>query len=90
MLTRCRLADSLIRLSYISPFLFGQSSFSCSRTPLNYQNTSPSTLRNMVQIALEIQNRAPPNPLLPAEARIPSSFHTALDTVSTDPSLADK
>ena len=44
----------------------------------------------MVQIALEIQNRAPPNPLLPAEARIPSSFHTALDTVSTDPSLAEK
>ncbi|KAI9443795.1 hypothetical protein H4582DRAFT_1807488, partial [Lactarius indigo] len=45
------------------------------------QNSSVSTLRNMVYIALVIQNRAPPDPLLPTAARIPSSFHTALDTV---------
>ncbi|KAI9443812.1 hypothetical protein H4582DRAFT_1039790 [Lactarius indigo] len=45
------------------------------------QNSSVSTLRRMVHIALGIQNRAPPDPLLPTAARIPSSFHTALDTV---------
>ncbi|KAI9443823.1 hypothetical protein H4582DRAFT_1807697 [Lactarius indigo] len=45
------------------------------------QNSSVSTLRNMVHIALGIQNRAPPYPLLPAAARIPSSFNTTLDTV---------
>lgn len=38
----------------------------------------------MVNIALEIQKRAPPDPLLPAAARILSSYHTALDTVSAD------
>jgi hypothetical protein len=44
----------------------------------------------MVHIALEIQNKAPPDPLLRAAARIPSSFNTALDTVSTDASRVDK
>ncbi|KAH9030798.1 hypothetical protein EDB85DRAFT_1962012 [Lactarius pseudohatsudake] len=58
----------------------GESS-SNSRNPSSDQNSPVSTLRNMVHIALEIQNRAPPDPLLPTAARIPSSFNTALDTV---------
>lgn len=37
----------------------------------------------MTQIALEAQRYAPPDPLLPAAARVPSAFCTALDTVST-------
>jgi hypothetical protein len=44
----------------------------------------------MVNIALETQNRAPPDALLPAAARIPSSYNTALETVSADASHADK
>ncbi|KAH9027352.1 hypothetical protein EDB84DRAFT_1500330 [Lactarius hengduanensis] len=39
------------------------------------------TLRRMAQLALEIQRKAPPDPLFPAAARIPSSFTSALDTV---------
>ncbi|KAI9443965.1 hypothetical protein H4582DRAFT_1049491 [Lactarius indigo] len=39
------------------------------------------TLRMMAQLALEIQRMAPPDPLFPAAARIPSSFTSALDTV---------
>ncbi|KAI9453856.1 hypothetical protein BJY52DRAFT_1189313 [Lactarius psammicola] len=58
---------------------FGRNSFSSRKSSSN-RNSSASTLRNMVHIALEIQNRAPPDPLLPAAARIPSSFNTALDT----------
>ncbi|KAH8979281.1 hypothetical protein EDB92DRAFT_1980226 [Lactarius akahatsu] len=46
-----------------------------------YRNSSASTLRNMAQLALEIQNEAPHDPMFPATARIPSSFTTALDTV---------
>jgi len=53
-----------------------------SRILANRQNTSTtSSLRNMVNLALEAQNRAPPDPLLPAAARIPSSYNTALETV---------
>ena len=37
----------------------------------------------MAQIALDVQRNAPPDPLFPAAARVPSSFCTALDTVST-------
>jgi hypothetical protein len=37
----------------------------------------------MAHLALEIQNNAPQDPLLPAASVIPSSFTTALDTVST-------
>jgi hypothetical protein len=36
----------------------------------------------MAQIALEAQYTAPHDPLLPAEAKIPSSYTEALDTVS--------
>lgn len=35
----------------------------------------------MAQLALEIQNSAPQDPLLPAASVIPSSYTTALDTV---------
>ena len=37
----------------------------------------------MAQLALEIQSEAPHDPLRPAPMNIPSSFNTALDTVST-------
>ena len=40
------------------------------------------TLHTMARIALEIQRNAPPDPLIPAAARVLSSFCTALDTVS--------
>jgi hypothetical protein len=43
--------------------------------------TSTNTLRRMAQIALEVQNSAPRDPLLPATAMIDSSFAEALDTV---------
>jgi hypothetical protein len=48
------------------------------------------TLRTMAQIALESQRYAPPDPLFPAAARVPSSFCTALDTVSTHDTRANK
>ncbi len=35
----------------------------------------------MTQIALDVQNNAPQDPLLPATANIPSSYTEALDTV---------
>ncbi|KAE9406917.1 hypothetical protein BT96DRAFT_954710 [Gymnopus androsaceus JB14] len=40
-----------------------------------------STLKRMAQIALEVQNRAPRDPLLPATAYIESSYAEVLDTV---------
>ena len=36
----------------------------------------------MTEIALEVQNNAPHDPLLPAAANVPSSYTEALDTVS--------
>jgi len=39
------------------------------------------TLRTMARIALDSQSHAPPDPLFPAAARVPSSFCTVLDTV---------
>jgi hypothetical protein len=44
----------------------------------------------MAQLALEIQDNAPQDPLLPAAWAIPSSYTTALDTVSTCVVLSDK
>jgi hypothetical protein len=35
----------------------------------------------MAQIALDVQNNAPQDPLLPATARVPSSYTEVLDTV---------
>ncbi|KAH9029425.1 hypothetical protein EDB85DRAFT_1867188 [Lactarius pseudohatsudake] len=45
------------------------------------QDASSSSLRRMAQIALEVQNNAPHDPLLPAGANVPSSYTEALDTV---------
>jgi hypothetical protein len=59
------------------------------RKPLSFHavsfgsDTSSYYLRRMAQLALEIQNNAPHDPLLPATSVITSSFTTALDTVST-------
>jgi hypothetical protein len=59
------------------------------RKPLSFHAVSFGNVRysyrleRMAQLALEIQNNAPRDPLLPAESIIPSSFTTALDTVST-------
>jgi len=44
-------------------------------------DTQAYYLQRMAQLALEIQNNAPHDPLLPAGPVIPSSFTTALDTV---------
>jgi hypothetical protein len=41
----------------------------------------------MAQLALEIQGNDPNDPLLPAASTIPSSFSSALDTVSCSPLL---
>ncbi|KAI0250860.1 hypothetical protein BJV78DRAFT_1282923 [Lactifluus subvellereus] len=43
-------------------------------------DASTATLRRMAQLALDIQNNAPRDPLLPETASVPSSFTTALDT----------
>jgi len=45
------------------------------------QDASSSSLRRMSEIALEVQNNAPHDPLLPAAANVPSSYTEALDTV---------
>jgi len=44
----------------------------------------------MAQLALEVQNNAPHDSLLPADSVIPSSFTTAVDTVNTCAILSDK
>jgi len=57
------------------------------RRPLSFHAVSfghdaaSSSLRRMTQIALDVQNNAPQDPLLPATANIPSSYTEALDTV---------
>ena len=81
-LTSCPPAGSLASLSHLTPLLFGINSSKCCST--FGQNNSTPTLRNTVEIALEIQNDAPVDPLLPAATRVPSSFNTAFDTVSDD------
>jgi hypothetical protein len=59
-----------------------------NRRPLSFhavsfgQDPSTASLRRMAQIALEVQNNAPHDPLLPAVANVPSSYTEALDTVS--------
>ncbi|KAI0062821.1 hypothetical protein BV25DRAFT_1885018 [Artomyces pyxidatus] len=45
------------------------------------RDSATSSLRRMAQIALEVQNNAPRDPLLPAAATVPSSYAEALDTV---------
>ncbi|KAH9023069.1 hypothetical protein EDB83DRAFT_1992577 [Lactarius deliciosus] len=67
-------------LSFHAVF-FGPDGESTSFSSNSGQNSPVSILRKMVDIASEIQDRAPPDPLLPTAARISSSFNTALDTV---------
>ena len=58
-----------------------------ARRPLSFHAVSfghdaaSSSLRRMAQIALDVQNNAPQDPLLPATAHVPSSYTEALDTV---------
>jgi hypothetical protein len=58
-----------------------------NRRPLSFhavsfgQDATSNTLRRMAQIALDVQQNAPQDPLLPANANIPSSYTEALDTV---------
>ena len=58
-----------------------------ARRPLSFHAVSfgldatSSSLRRMAQIALDIQNNAPQDPLLPATTSVPSSYTEALDTV---------
>ena len=59
-----------------------------ARRPLSFhavsfgKDSTSSSLRRMAQIALEVQFNAPHDPLLPAAARIPSSYTESLDTVN--------
>ena len=65
-----------------------------ARRPLSFhavsfgQDASSSSLRRMTEIALEVQNNAPHDPLLPAAANVPSSYTEALDTVSWPKTLS--
>jgi hypothetical protein len=58
-----------------------------NRKPLSFhavsfgQDVTSATLRRMAQIASDVQQNAPRDPLLPANANIPSSYTEALDTV---------
>jgi len=45
------------------------------------RNDTSFSLRRMAKIALEVQQNAPQDPLLPAYANIPSSYAEALDMV---------
>ncbi|KAF8270131.1 hypothetical protein EI94DRAFT_1572248, partial [Lactarius quietus] len=45
------------------------------------KDSTSISLRRMAQIALEVQYNAPHDPLLPAAAKVPSSYTVALDTV---------
>ena len=57
------------------------------RRPLSFHTVSfgrdaaSPSLRNMVQIALDVQNNAPQDLLLPSAASVPSSYTEASDTV---------
>lgn len=59
-----------------------------TRRPLSFhavsfgKDSTSSSLRRMAQIALEVQYKAPHDPLLPAVAKISSSYTEALDTVN--------
>ena len=68
-------------------FLLLETNNSDVRRPLSFHAVSfghdafSISLRRMTQIALEVQENAPRDPLLPAAANIPSSYTEALDTV---------
>jgi len=45
------------------------------------QDSQPSYMRRMVQIALDVQNNAPQDLLTPTAATVPSTYTQALDTI---------
>lgn len=61
--------------SFFNSVLLSYHSPSIRRDPSFY-------LRRMAELALEIQKRAPRDPLTPSTASVPSSFFMTLDTVS--------
>ncbi|KAH9059728.1 hypothetical protein EDB87DRAFT_1831890 [Lactarius vividus] len=77
----CRLPETAIQdlcrsaIQHGKPLSFHAVAFGPNGQSYDY------TLRMMAELALEIQRKAPPDPLFPAAARIPSSFTSALDTV---------
>ena len=93
----CSISDQTIRDVCRSAIEHGCATFpllpliadNLARKPLSFhavsfgEDESASTLRRMAELALEVQNEAPRDPLLPETANIPSSFATALDSVST-------
>jgi hypothetical protein len=93
----CRVLDeaiqdvcrSAVQRGWVTFDLCPRTAHSLRRKPLSFHAVSfgrdamAATLRRMAQLALDIQNNAPHDPLLPATASIPSSFTTALDTVSS-------
>jgi hypothetical protein len=93
----CHIADqtmqdlcrSAVRLGSVAGFLVGLSiSDTISSKALSFHSVSfgpdgsSSSLRRMTQIALDVQNNAPRDPLAPPAATVASSYTQALDTVS--------
>jgi uncharacterized protein YegL len=93
----CRIADqtiqdlcrSAVRLGLVACFFIGLAT--CDKIyskALSFHAVSfgpdraSTSLRRMTQIALDIQNNAPRDPLAPAAATVASSYTQALDTVS--------
>ena len=85
------LCRSALNRGFVELFLTsssGPTDHANARRPLSFhavsfgQDALSSSLRRMARIALEVQNNAPHNPLLPAAANVPSSYSEALDTVS--------
>lgn len=87
---------SAVRLGWVSSDFSKGLAHGAVRNPLSFHAVSfgrkrlAHTLRRMAQLALEIQNNAPHDPFIPATSVIPSSFTSALDTVSTFATLADE
>jgi len=60
-----------------------------SRKPLSFhavsfgEDAAEATLRRMAYLALNLQNNPPNDTSRPVQETVPSSFATALDTVST-------
>ncbi|KAJ7763628.1 hypothetical protein DFH07DRAFT_1059276 [Mycena maculata] len=75
----CSIADETVRSLSRNAVALGK--------PLSFHSVSfgsasqSAILRRMAQVALEVQNGAPRDPLVPAEATINSSYSEALDTV---------
>jgi hypothetical protein len=84
------LCRSAVRLGFVViPLNIGLNTDKLSRKPLSFhavsfgQDNTSSSLRRMAQIAQEVQNNAPRDPLALAAATVSSSYAEALDTVSS-------